>query len=177
MMKQTMKIAYGGILTALSIALMFLTGLIPFVTYALPAIAGVLLISAVIELGTGWAVGIYIATGLLSAFIAPDKEAAVMYIVLFGYYPILKKYFEKIKLRFIEWIGKIALFNATMIASGLFVFFVMGIQEEELLGQWYIPALLILGNIMFIMYDIALSRLINLYCFRIAPHLKKVFKL
>lgn len=176
MMKQTMKVAYGGILTALSIALMFLTGLVPFATYALPAIAGVLLISAVIELGTGWAVGIYIATSLLSIIVAPDKEAAVMYIVLFGYYPILKKYFERIKLRVVEWIGKIALFNVAIISSGLFVFFVMGIQEDEILGQWYIPVLLILGNFMFIMYDIAISRLINLYYFRIAPHIKKIFK-
>lgn len=177
MMKQTMKVAYGGMLTALSVALMFLTGLVPFATYALPAIAGILLISAVMELGTGWAIGIYIAVGLLSIIIAPDKEAAVMYITLFGYYPILKKYLEKIKLRFIEWIGKLSLFNATVIVSGLFVFFVIGIEEDIMAKGWYIPVLLILGNIMFILYDISLSRLISFYFFRIAPKLKKIFKL
>ena len=41
----------GSLLTALGVVLMFLTGLIPIGTYALPAIAGVLLIVAVIEIG------------------------------------------------------------------------------------------------------------------------------
>ena len=48
------KIALGGLLTALGVVLMFLTGLIPIGTYALPAIAGVLLIVAVIEIGAKW---------------------------------------------------------------------------------------------------------------------------
>lgn len=54
-MKNTYKIALGGMITALSVLLMFLTGLFPMATYALPAIAGVLLISAVIEIGSGYA--------------------------------------------------------------------------------------------------------------------------
>ena len=47
-MSKSGKIALGGLLTALGVVLMFLTGLIPIGTYALPAIAGVLLIVAVI---------------------------------------------------------------------------------------------------------------------------------
>ena len=46
-MSKSGKIALGGLLTALGVVLMFLTGLIPIGTYALPAIAGVLLIVAV----------------------------------------------------------------------------------------------------------------------------------
>lgn len=73
---------------------MFLTGLIPIGTYALPAIAGVLLIVAVIEIGAKWAWMIYAAVAVLSLLFAADKEAALLFVLFFGYYPVLKSFFR-----------------------------------------------------------------------------------
>ena len=50
-MKTSRKVALGGMVTALSLVLMFLTGVFPFATFALPGIAGLLLIMVVIEMG------------------------------------------------------------------------------------------------------------------------------
>ena len=81
-MSKSGKIALGGLLTALGVVLMFLTGLIPIGTYALPAIAGVLLIVAVIEIGAKWAWMIYAAVAVLSLLFAADKEAALLFVLL-----------------------------------------------------------------------------------------------
>ena len=78
-MKSSQKLAFGGILTALSVVVMLLS-FFSIADYALPAIAGVLLIPAVIEMGSSRALGVYAATAVLSFFLAPSKEAAVMYI-------------------------------------------------------------------------------------------------
>lgn len=77
-MNQSGKVALGGIITAVCTVLMFLTGLIPIGTYALPAIAGVLLMVIVIELGSKWAWMVFLAVSLLSALLAADKEAVLL---------------------------------------------------------------------------------------------------
>lgn len=178
-MKNTYKIALGGIITALSVLLMFLTGLFPMATYALPGIAGVLLVCAVIEIGSGYAFMIYAAVSLLSIFIAPDKEAAVMYILILGYYPVVKKYIEKLNKLVIEWILKLALFNITVIAAWCIVMYVLKIPDDSMgmLGQYGPYILLALGNVTFIIYDIAITGLIGMYMQKIHPFLKKLFKI
>ena len=88
--QNTSKTALGGIVAALSVATMFLTAVIPTLTYALPAVAGVLLVVMVIDVGKKWAFGVYAAVSLLSLLVLPDKEAAVLYVFFFGLYPIFK---------------------------------------------------------------------------------------
>ena len=76
-MKQSSKTALGGIVSALSVTLMLMTGVIPFMTYALPLAAGSLLILVVIEINKRWAFVVYAAVSLMSIFVVTDKEAAV----------------------------------------------------------------------------------------------------
>ena len=85
--RNSSKTALGGIVAALSVTMMFLTAVIPTLTYALPAAAGVLLIIVVIDVDKKWAFGVYAAVSLLSLLVLPDKEAAVMYVFFFGHYP------------------------------------------------------------------------------------------
>ena len=61
-MKQSSKCAIGGIVSALSLVLMISVAIIPFLTYALPALAGVLIIFIVIEIDKKWAFGVYSAS-------------------------------------------------------------------------------------------------------------------
>ena len=96
-MSKSKQIAAGGIASSLCLLLMFLTGVFPFATYALPAMAGTLLVVVVLELNRATAVMVYVSVSLLSLFIAPDKEAALVFIFFFGYYPILKGLIEQIR--------------------------------------------------------------------------------
>ena len=89
-MRQSAKTALAGIISALAVAIMFATTIIPFLTYALSAISGALLLLMVIEINRRWAFTSYVAVSILSILLLNDKEAALMYILFFGYYPIMK---------------------------------------------------------------------------------------
>ena len=49
-MKQSSKCAIGGIVAAVSLVLMISVAIIPFLTYALPAVAGLFIVFIVIEI-------------------------------------------------------------------------------------------------------------------------------
>jgi hypothetical protein len=168
--KQTYYIALGGLIAALSVILMALT-FIPSSTIILPAIAGVLLISVVLEAGTKWALLIFVAVSLLSLVLAPDVEAKVFYIMFFGYYPIIKKFLEGKKSKWIQWLLKLIILNVCSIIIYYIIIKISGIPKE-FNQQWYLALSWILINITFIIYDFALTRLITLYILKI----RKIFK-
>lgn len=175
----TMKIAFCGLIAALSVIVMFLTGLIPIATLALPAIAGCLLIAVVAEAGVRWAFGVYVVCGVLSFMLAPDREAALFYILFFGYYPTLFAVIGRIKNRIARYLVKLCVFNAAVIAEFFIAVKLLGIpfEEMELFGQFTALILLVLGNVVFIIYDLALDRLISTYYIKMRPKVKKVFKI
>ena len=156
-MKQSSKCAIGGIVAALSLVLMISVAVVPFLTYALPAVAGAMMVFAVM---------------------VPDKEVAVMYLAFFGYYPILKALIESKCPRVLEWALKLLSFLSTMVISYYLMIKFMGvtIDETETWGKWAIPILLAMGTFAFIIYDIALSKLVYIYNLKWRKHFKRYFK-
>lgn len=177
-MSKSGKIALGGLLTALGVVLMFLTGLIPIGTYALPAIAGVLLIVAVIEIGAKWAWMIYAAVAVLSLLFAADKEAALLFVLFFGYYPVLKSFLERISNKVLSWISKFAVFNVAVVACFFLAVNFLQLPEDSFtVFGIYLPwVFLILGNAVFLIYDIALSGLVATYVERLHHRVTKTLK-
>ncbi|MEG0895649.1 MAG: hypothetical protein RSE93_08020 [Oscillospiraceae bacterium] len=176
-MKKTKQIAFGGIICGLSLVIMLLTGIFPFAEYSCPALAGIVLISLVIEYGKKTAFIAYCAIAILSAIIVPNKEAAILFVFFLGYYPIIKSVFEKCKSRILEWILKLLTFNTSVILSYIIMLNVLSMTNltDDFKGI-AIPILLILGNIVFIVYDFALNGLANMYYYKIKPKLKGVTK-
>ncbi len=170
--KKTFKIAYCAIIAAISTVLMIITSFIPIGTYALPIFAGAIFVSVVVEYDCKWAFAVYVVVSVLSAFLATDKEAVVFFIALFGYYPILKNIFEnKIKNKVLVWVLKFAVFNAAAIAAFFFTTFVLGISAEEytVFGMYVPYIFLILGNIIFLFYDKAITIMVVFYVKIISP--------
>ena len=177
-MKQSSKCAIGGIVAALSLVLMISVAVIPFLTYALPAIAGALIIFIVVEIDKKWAFGVYATVAILGMILVPDKEVAVMYLALFGYYPIFKALIESKFPIVIEWIIKVLSFVITMAGSYYLMMKFMGvtIDETEEWGVMAYPILLGMGTFAFILYDIALTKMISLYIMKWQKHFKRYFK-
>lgn len=158
---------------------MFLTGLISIGTYALPALSGILLVAVVIELGTAWAWPVYIAVSVLSLILAADKEAAALYILFFGYYPIIKALLEKTGKKYCILILKFIIFNVSMIACYFLSIKVLGVPVESFTFRGiYIPwVFLLVGNIAFILYDYAVSAIVVTYYQRFHPAVRRLFRL
>ena len=62
----TFKVALGGIVSALSLVLMILSGVTFSLEYAIPMITGALLMVLVVEFGKGFAGVIYLVVSVLS---------------------------------------------------------------------------------------------------------------
>lgn len=177
-MKQSSKCAIGGILSALSLVLMISVAIIPFLTYALPAVAGTLIVLMVIETDKKWAFGVYATVAFLAMILVPDKEVAVMYLAFFGYYPILKSAVEAKLNNVLGWIIKISTFLVTIVLSYVLMINLMGVTVDEIeeFGIVAVPMLLGMGTFAFIMYDIALTKLIILYLQKFRKLFKRYFK-
>ena len=157
---------------------MLMTAVIPFMSYALPLLAGALLILMVIEINKRWAFIVYVAVSLLAVFIVPDKEAVTFYIAFFGYYPIIKSPVENYLPRVAEWIVKLLIFNASVVAGYLFSTHVLGIPFDDMgeFGKYGMFAVLALANAVFLSYDIMLTKFITLYLKKFRKSFRRIFK-
>ncbi len=157
---------------------MFMTGLVPFLTYTLPAVSGALLAIIVIEINKKWATGAYIAISLLSLLIVADKEAAMFFVAFFGYYPIIKEVIENKLPKVLEWAVKLLLFNVAAIIAYAVIIYVFGIpfDEMEKYGKYSVLILLAMGNVIFILYDYCMTSLITLYYQRWQKSFHNLFK-
>ena len=171
--KRSGIVALGGMIAAVSVVLMLLTVYIPLLEQALPALAGVLLIAAVIETGAGWAFVIYIAVGLLSLLFAFNNGAAFYYILFFGLYTIVKSFIERIPIKPLQWVVKLLFFNMCAVAV-YFVIFVWILHLPDSVFKYGYAATLAVINVVFIVYDIALSRLVVTYRTRIRKLFRKL---
>lgn len=166
-MKLSYKVALGGVMTSLCLALMFLTSVFPLLSMAIPIYAGAILVIVAVEISSPWAFFTYGAAALLSVFITPDKEAAILFITFFGYYPILRRVLEK-KMKFIpKWIVKLVIFNIAITVSFFLIINVFGVynlfDEFGFLGEHMKLILYIFADGVFILYDITLGLLENAY--------------
>ena len=172
------KLAFSAIIAALSTVLMFLSGVIPVATIALPAIAGCMLIPVVIETNIKWGFAVYMVCSLLSLLLSSDKEAVFFYILFFGYYPLLYAVLGKIKWSVLRYAVKLLIYNMAVVAETLLSVYVLGIPFEMIsgLGRVTIPLLLVLANLVFILYDYALDGLITAYIRRFHSKIHHLFR-
>ncbi len=183
-MSQSSKTAFGGMAAALSVVLLIPTAFELFV-YALPAMAGIITMISVIELGRKWSFGVYTAVSLISLILVPNKEAVIFYIAFFGYYPILKSILESKLPRIIEYILKFLVFNVSAVLSYLVLIYALGMPFDELMGidgdsssfirKFAVPIMLILGNIVFITFDFMLTTMVGTYLRVWQKRFKKLF--
>ena len=178
MHRQTSRIALCGVVAALSVVVLFMTGIIPVATVALPAVAGCLLIAVVAETNVRWGLMVYAVVAVLSLFIVPDREAALLYIVFFGYYPSLYGVLSRVRHRVLCWLLKFLVFNAAILIESLSAIFLLHIPMEEMLpfGWISIPILWILFNLVFVFYDLSMNGLIVLYIRRLHPAVSKYLR-
>lgn len=146
-------------MTALSVVIMCFGTMIPFMTYVSPLIClviGSVLLDIFSKKGfVSW----YFSVSILSILLCPDKEAVAVFWA-FGSYPLFRIWLNKLPLK---WIIKLIYFNTITILLYWFLLHVLGLQELTAefsgVGTVIIIAMLLVGNVIFIVIDIILLRL------------------
>ena len=149
---QASAIALGGVMAALAVVFLCLT-VIPVATFVSPALCMLLLRIVARQCGRriGWAW--YGAVAILGVVLAPDKEAAAVFVFL-GYYPLLKPVFDRWKP---SWLWKGLYFNAAIAVLYTLLLKVFGMdqlaQDYAELGIALTAVMMVLANITFFMLD------------------------
>ena len=152
------QIAFGGMMAALAMVIMNLGSLIPVATYVCPMLCMLILALVCRMCGNriGWAW--YGAVAILSVLMAPDKEAAAVFVFL-GFYPIVKPRFDRMRFPLIP---KLALFNVLILVMYWLLLRLFGMDqiaaEFAEMGVILTGIMLVMGNVIFFLLDFALNR-------------------
>ncbi len=147
------QVATGGVFAALALVVMCLGGMIPVATFVCPMVCCLIVqvVMGVCGKRTAWTC--YAAVAILSILLAPDKEAAGIFLFL-GYYPMVKPKLDAMKLGFL-W--KLLLFNASIAAVYFLMLNLLGLDElaEEYagMGVFLTAVMVVLGNVTFFLVD------------------------
>lgn len=176
MRKTTIKVTCCGLLSALATVVLLFTNL-PMFTYTVPVMAGVFFIIPAIEFGTKWAFLSYAVTAIASVVLPTEKEALIVFIGILGYYPILKMVIERIGKRWMELVLKLAVFNVAIITSYALIIKLMGVNPFAIEGVGATLAtslFLLAGNVVFVILDYALTKVIVLYFIKLRKPIRKI---
>jgi len=162
-LKKTKKIATSAVLCTLSVIILYFGAVFDVMFLTMAAIASLIVVYAVIEIGSSYPWLIYAATSLLSLLLLPNKLPAVTYFIFAGVYPIIKSYAERLPL-IISWTVKLAVFNVCL--TGL-IFISKTLMGLEDLTFGFSPAVYVMGNLIFLLFDYVLSKMILLYMIKL----------
>ena len=173
--RKSWAMAYCGMAAALCVALMLLGAVVPVLMFIAPAVASLLIATVCMECGMKMALTAYGAVSLLSLLFVPDKEVALVFVFLLGYYPLVKPKLERIRPKLLRGACKLLLCNGAMYGLVLLLVPAGSISQELRTTALAVSlATLAMGNVAFLLYDRAIHNLLQLYRLVWQPKLHKM---
>ena len=159
------RVALSAVLAACSLVLLYLAGYFPSGKMGMAAAAGLFPAAAVVSCGFGAGFLCYAGTAVLGLLLVSDKAVALLYLLFFGLYPMIKGLIERMNRLLPELILKLLIFNVYAVVlfrtfENLFAAVVPGKDLPSVV-------LLLFGNIVFLLYDYGFSKVITFYLLRI----------
>lgn len=152
------NLTLSSILVALTIILLALNTILPISTLSILTIASVLIPIAIIKTTLRNSILVYVASSLLGLLLLP-KDIVILYIMFFGIYGLIKFIIEKLNNIYYEIPLKL-IFSSLILILYYFIFnsFVNLTNITLPIYMTFIGA-----NVVFLIYDYALTMLISIY--------------
>ena len=161
------RVTLCAMFCALGVVLMYLGSIIEVLDLSTAVLASLLGVIVVIEYGGPWPWAVWGVTGVLSLILLPNKLPGVMYVLFFGFYPLVKEKIESLPKKGVQWVLKMTVFNVAL-AILLVLMNTVLLTEEVAKAIWELQVIAaLLANVVFVVYDIAMTRLISLYLFKL----------
>lgn len=154
-MKQSKRMAMCGMMAALSVVLMVIGGALGLGMYVSPLLAGLCLIPIGNAYGRKYQIILWLAVSVLSLILVPNIEESLMYLCLFGCYPILRPQFQKLP-KALRFIAKLLFFTIVFTALQLLIVLVL---VPEATDFWMMVTLIVLADVTLMLYDFVLPRI------------------
>ena len=169
-------------IVALGTVFMVLGAIIEVFDLTAVALASALVAFVYIELGSPYTWLVWICTTLTTFLFYQHSAMWFIYLVLFGVYPILKGYIEKLPRAF-WWPIKLIFGNVAFVLMLLGIKVITGlpfIDAEEsffgITGRAMYVATWILLNVAFIAYDFFITVMVRYYLEKLRPKFRKILK-
>lgn len=156
--KASRRMAFCGLLAALAVVLLVISGAIGIGTFAGPILAMAALLPLREEYGWKTALSAYAAVALMAVWMVPDRELALVYAV-FGWYPVLQPALLRVKSRLVRAGLQILLCTGLLLFLYRVLLRLLGIPTGLEGGRWVGAVFLLLGNAIFLLTDLVLLRL------------------
>lgn len=163
------RLTFCAMLVALGVIFLGIGALIEVLDISMAVIASICVIIPMIEYGKGTPWMVYAAISVLSLLLLPNKFPVALFALFAGFYPILKEKLER-KNTVIRWILKELIFNISLAIIVLLYFFLF--FKGTIQVPWMIAVAIILAELVFILYDKAISKLIRIYVMEFRHRLK-----
>lgn len=175
-MKNSKVIAYSGVATALSVVMLFLGSIFWVLGYTMPLVASLVMIILLDSISQKSALLTFISTSIISFILLNDKECVLLYILFFGYYPLIRDKINDIKPKFLSYLLKFITFNAAMVLTQVLCVYVFGIPFDDMLGKWGIVLFVLCLNLVFVVFDRLYTLLLRLYRIKLKKKVEKYIK-
>lgn len=175
-MKNSKVIAYSGVATALSVVMLFLGSIFWVLGYTMPLVASLVMIVLLDSISQKSALLTFISTSIISFILLNDKECVLLYILFFGYYPLIRDKINDIKPKFLSYLLKFITFNAAMVLTQVLCVYVFGIPFDDMLGKWGIVVFVLCLNLVFVVFDKLYTLLLKLYRIKLKKKVEKYIK-
>ena len=162
-------------MVALGTAIMLLGAVIEVLDLSVCAIASMLVVFIYIEIGSYYPWLVWICTTLATALIFPGTPIWVEYLFVFGIYPLMKAYIERLP-RWSWLIVKILYINAVIWGMFLVTELLLGIPFFEEGSRLLTIFTYVLMNVAFVVYDVFITIMVRFYFDKIRPRFKKFLK-
>lgn len=162
-------------LTALGVVIMVLGAVIETLDLTVGALASLIVVFVFVEIGKPYHWLVWICTSLITALIFPGSALWIEYLLIFGIYPILKAYIEKLPTG-VWWPVKLVYINAVVGLLALAMEKLLGIPFFEDEGAVMRILFWVLLNVAFVMYDIFLRTLLRVYFAKYRDRIIKLLK-
>ena len=175
-MRTTKKLTLSAILVALGAIIMALGAMFEVVDLTVCAIASLIVVFIYLEIGSPYTWLVWLSTSLVTFIIFPAKTVWLNYLLIFGVYPLLKAYIEKLPRLF--WIiVKLVYINAVI----WIMFFLMDIifgypLFEKDAPLWLRIVLYVIMNVAFIAYDLFITVSVKIYYGKIRQKIARMLK-
>lgn len=175
-MKNSKVIAYSGVATALSVVMLFLGSIVWVLGYTMPLVASLIMIVLLESVSKKSALLTFVSTSVISFILLNDKECVLLYVLFFGYYPLIRDKLNDIKPKFLSYLLKFINFNAAMVLTQVLCVYVFGIPFDDMLGKWGIVVFALCLNLVFIVFDKLYTLLLRLYRIKLKKKVEKYIK-
>ena len=174
-MKQTKKLTVSAAVVALGVLFMTLGFFIEALDLTVAALLSLAMVFVFLEIGSPYTWLVYGCTTLLGFVFYSGSLVWLTYGLVFGAYPILKAYIEKLPRGL--WLAlKLVYFNAVLIALVYLCELILGIPLVAVDSAIVKGAFYILFNVAFVLYDVCINAAVRIYYARLRPRIASLLK-